>query len=91
MEMSKAMQPPFAEGRYESDGTHHGGPPTSRNHTPTSPSVRSECCAADGRLGPSSGTARLESRSRGEEAAAGCGEGGVTPALGGGSPPAVPI
>lgn len=42
METGKAMHPPFSEGRYEPDGTHHGGPPTSGTPTLTSPSVRSE-------------------------------------------------
>lgn len=48
-------------------------------------------CAADWRLRPRSGTAGLGGRSRGGRRQQLEVEGSVTPALGGGSPPAVPI
>lgn len=80
------MQPPFSEGRYEADGAHHGGPLPS-------------CCRSEEETGGSglavahSRTGRQEQRGRrrrqlGVERVRG---GAVTPALGGGSPPAVPI
>lgn len=77
-------------GRYEPNITHHSGPPTTRSPTLTSPSASMSAVQHTEGSGPAVAQQDWEAGAGGRRQQLGV-EGGVTPALGGGPPPAVPI